>query len=194
MSTLGDAVGRGLAVLLAVASLAAAGAASAAAQSFPVPSCGWASSSLLSRTFADPVGAGKPTWSTFAAPVLTCGYFERRPKLQIGNDPIVLLQYAELQRYRPRSGSTYVKGLGECLSSDTCPAPGRPAWLYVQQSLSAAGPSGTQYISGVDLRVQDGLNAIELQVDNSEGPLTVPSEVAQVESLARLLLPKFYWP
>jgi hypothetical protein len=193
VSALRAAIGRGILALALVASLAAAAAVSATASPFPVPSCGWASSSLVGRTFGDPVRAETPAWSTFAAPVLTCRYLERRPKLQIGNDAIVVVQYAELQRYRSLPGASFVKRLGRCLSSSTCPKRNRPAWLLVQRSASEPGLDGTQsYVTGVDLRVQDGLNAIEILVDDPNGPLTVGDGVAQVEKLARTLLPKFF--
>jgi hypothetical protein len=163
------------------------------ARSFPVPSCGWAPSSLVSKTIDDPVRAEKPAWMTVFAPILVCQYVERRPQLQLGNDPIVIVRYAENQRFMPPVGSTFVRGLGRCRNNVTCPSPHEPAWLYIRQDLTQPGPQGLPFVSGVDLRVQDGLNAIEIMVDNPDGPLAVASEAKQAERLARKLLPKFSW-
>lgn len=189
-----------------VAMCASTGAASAApapsaaatvenawARSFPVPSCGWAPSSLVSKTIDDPVRAEKPAWMTVFAPILVCRYVERRPQLQFGNDPIVTVRYAENQRFMPPAGSTFVRGLGKCVSNGTCPSPHEPAWIYIRQDLTQPGPQGLPFVSGVDLRVQDGLNAIEITVENPDGPLAVASEAKQAERLARMLLPEFSW-
>jgi hypothetical protein len=178
-------------VFVLIIALGAIGAARAAASSFPIPSCHWTPSATIGKTFEDPVRAAKPVWLTAFAPILSCGYIERQPKLQFGNDPIVIVSYAENQRFSAPRGSTFVRGLGSCLSNDTCPRPHEPAWLYVRQDPAAPGPYGLQFVSGVDLRVQDGVNAIEITLDNPDGPLAVASEVGQAERLARELLPKF---
>jgi hypothetical protein len=182
-----------LLVLVLIFALGAIGAARATASSFPIPSCQWTPSATIGKTFEDPVRAAKPVWVTVFAPILSCGYIERQPKLQFGTDPIVIVSYAEDQRFSPLHGSTFVRGLGSCLSGDACPRPHEPAWLYVKQDPAATGPYGLQFVSGVDLRVQDAVNAIEITVDNPDGPLGVVSEVGQAERLARELLPKFRW-
>ncbi|MGO9751204.1 MAG: hypothetical protein ACLP8S_29620 [Solirubrobacteraceae bacterium] len=179
-----------LAVILA---LGAIGAVTASARAFPIPSCGWAPSAVIGKTFKDPVRAAKPVWITDFAPILSCRYIERRRKLQLGSNPIVTVRYAEDQRFSPLAGSTFVRGLGSCIRDPTCPRPHKPAWLYVRWDVTAPGAGRLRFVSGVDLRVQDGLNAIEIIVDNSGGPLAVVSEAGQVERLARELLPKFSW-
>jgi hypothetical protein len=56
----------------------------------------------------------------------------------------------------------------------------------------AASPPVT-FISGLSLAVEDGLNALSIQVANPDGPVPVADETAQVEKLARVLLPHFLW-
>ena len=64
---------------------------------------------------------------------------------------------------------------------------------YTYSSTGGSGAYQMRYVSGVVLRVEDGLNSIEIIVDNPDGPLTVAGEVARVERLARRILPKFRW-
>jgi hypothetical protein len=166
--------------------------ASAKARSFPVPRCSWVSSSKIQSTFGVNVRAGKGVWVTRIAPVLTCPYFERSPKLQLGNLPIALVQYRELQRFTTK-GFTPVKGLGSCVERSSCPQPHRPAWIKVIKSRTDPAPYGIPYVAGVELRVEDGLNAIVIVVANPDGPLPVRDEIAQAKKLARALLSRFHW-
>ncbi len=180
-------------VLAMLSALGAVGATSAAARSAPIPSCGWAPASMVGEVFGDPVRMMTPEWTTVYAPLLTCGYAERQPKLQLGDAPIVAVRFAENQRFAPDPGSTFVRRLGKCVNAKACPRPNKAAWMYVQMDRSGSFTSDSQFVSEVDLRVQDGLNAIEIFVSNPYGPLAVASESAQAQRLARLLLPKFYW-
>ena len=165
---------------------------------FPVPKCGWAPASLVQKTFGVNVRAIKGSWRTQIAPVLTCAYVERRPKLQFGFVPLVTVQYRELQHFRT-TGLTYVRGLGSCVARSSCPQPHKSAWILVAHSkLTPAYPIAypiyqIPYVSGVGLYVEDGLNALVIVVSNPDGPLPVKNEVGQVEQLARKLLPLFHW-
>lgn len=181
---------RAMSVLSVVIALGMMGATSATARSFPVPSCNWTPASLVGATFNDPVRLETKVWSTDFAPLLTCTFVEHQPKFQFGDVPItVTVTYAENQRFAALNGSTYVRGLGRCLRNNACPRPHEPAWLLVRRRVTGL----QQYVSLVDLRVQDGLNAIEITVENPYGPLKVTSEVGQVERLARGVLRKFSW-
>lgn len=183
-----------VAVAVLLISGAVTGRSALAARSSPVPSCGWTPASLIDSTFGDRVRALPAAWETVIAPVLVCEYVERRPKLQFGNAPFVVVRYGEAQHFKVQRGFRVVKGLGSCFARSSCPKSGEPAWVYY--TYSSTGRSGAyqlRYVSGVVLRVEDGLNSLEIIVDNPDGPLTVAGEVARVERLARRILPKFRW-
>ncbi len=183
--------------LVAVAALiliGATGRPAAAAQSSPVPRCGWTPASSIDSTFGDRVRALPGVWATVIAPVLVCEYIERRPKLQFGDEPFVVVRYGEAQHFKVQRGFKAVRGIGRCVARSSCPEPGKPAWVYVAYSSAGGfGAYAIRYVSGVVLRVEDGLNSIEIIVDNPDGPLTVADEVGRVEQLARRILPKFRW-
>ena len=44
-------------------------------------------------------------WETVIAPVLVCEYVERRPKLQFGDAPFVVVRYGEAQHFKVQRGS-----------------------------------------------------------------------------------------
>ena len=186
-----------VAALAVAAVIACAGTTAATASGgFPVPTCGWVSTGQIKTFFGVRVRALNGVWRTSFAPVLTCRYLERRPKLQFGNVPIVAVQYRELQRFNPGPQAKPVKRLGSCVEHSSCPKPHQPAWIITQQGTTGPKPNapyGLPYVSGVTLGVEDGLNALVIQVANPDGPLPVKNEVAQVEALARKLLPKFRW-
>ncbi len=175
--------------VLAVLGMTLAFAAPAAAhrRHFPVPRCRWVSASMIDHSFGLQVNAEKGSWQTLIAPVLSCGFVEQQPQLQEAGEPIVLVQFREMQRFRPGSADVFVPHLGSCVKRMSCPRPHEPAWLYVE-------PDGaTPYSSATVLAVQDGLNAIVIEVVNPFGPLPVSNETAAVEHLARELLPRFRW-
>lgn len=163
--------------------------AGAGAKSFSVPKCSWATPKQVSKTLGESVRAKPGVWTTVTAPVLTCAYVERQPLLQAGSVPIFQIRFAETQRLKAHSKSKRVRKLGHCQGS-SCPAPGAAAWLSVTYTRKPAIYS-FRYISGVDLRVQDGLNAIEIILATPDGPLPVSNAVSRIEDLMRRLLPKF---
>jgi hypothetical protein len=179
--------------LLAVAAvgipLLAALPAPAGAKSFSVPKCSWATSKEVSKTLGESVRSLAGVWTTVTAPVLTCAYVERQPLLQASKAPILQIRFAETQRVKPRSRSKRVKKLGHCQGS-SCPVNGAAALLSVTYTRKPA-IYAFRYISGIDLRVQDGLNAIEIVLATPDGPLPVRDAVARIENLMRRLLPKF---
>ena len=174
---------------------ALAPAASAGGDGFPVPSCGWASARLVSSTIGDPVRAMKPAWRTQIAPVLTCGYVERSPRLQLGNVLLVVVQFREQQFLRPPKGAVSVSSLGSCVTRVSCPAPRRPAWLFALRSfgLPSASAYAVRFVKLEALEVEDGFNQITIVVDDPQGPLPVKDETRALERLAKKLLPRFYW-
>jgi len=171
--------------------LALAAPAGAARRHFPVPSCGWAKKAGVGKTLGLDLRALKGHWSTDIAPVLTCQLVEVHPSLQAPGAPIVTIQFRELQRFGTK-GLTYVPRLGSCVEHSSCPQPHKAAWQVVAQSPSSQN-FAFPFVAGVQLRVEDGLNAVVIQVDNPEGPLAVSDEVGAVQRLARHLLPRFYW-
>ena len=179
-------------VVLGVAFVFAADA-TAAGHKFPVPTCKWTPTSLIGRTVGVSVRGLKGKWNTDVAPVLTCGFLESQPELQFGNVDLVTVQFRELQRFKPPKNWTFVKGLGSCVEHSSCPVPGKPAWLFVNRELAQPPPYGHPFIDVLVLRVEDGLNSLTIAVDNPNGPLPVRNEVANIEGLARKLLPLFYW-
>jgi hypothetical protein len=170
-------------------------AATAGAQRFPVPSCGWAPAGLISRALGDPVRGLKPSWSTQIAPVLSCGFVERRRKLQLGGASLVVVEFREQQLVRPPSGAVSVPGLGSCIPIRTCPKAGKPAWLYELTTFGVQGNSryAVRFTKLAALEVQDGFNEITILVANPDGPLPVANEAHALERLARALAPHFYY-
>lgn len=166
-----------------------AGSASARRRHTPVPRCSWVSSTLVQRTFNLAVRARKPAWATQIAPVLTCGFNETQPNLQIAGQPIVTVQFRELQRFKVSKALTFVPHLGSCVMRSSCPVPHKPAWVYIQQT-SGSGSFGP-YVDALQLRVEDGLNTIVITVQSPYGSLPVTNELAAAEQLARKLLPRF---
>ena len=162
----------------------------AGAHGFPVPSCTWVSPALLAKTIGERVRALSPSWSSVKAPVLTCGYVERVPQLQFTNAPIVSVRFAETQSLPRGRRSKSVGGLGHCAGHAACHNGAKPADLSVTYVLKR-GLYSFRYISVVDLRVQDGLDAIEITVVTPNGPAPVFNEVSRIEGLMRLLLPRF---
>jgi hypothetical protein len=160
--------------------------ASAGASSVPVPTCAWASASAVSKTLGERVRALPGSWTTVTAPVLTCSYVERQPLLQSHNAPILQIRFDETQRLTKRAKSKKVRKLGHCQGS-TC---GAAAYLSVSYTRKPAIYS-FRYVSGIDLRVQDGLNAIEIVLSTPDGPLPVANGAARLEDLMRRLLPRF---
>lgn len=183
-------------VALAVAAIAVmlslAGPAGAHRHHRPVPSCGWARASLIARTLGINVGAAKSHWRVNIAPVLTCSYYEVTPSLAPIGEPILTIAYAEVQRFKVPSTFTFVPHLGSCVERSSCPRPHKAGWLYTQ-STNTNSAFSNPYTSIMQLRVEDGLNALAMQVFTPNGPLPVPSERAAVLKLARKLLPRFYW-
>ena len=121
--------------------------------------------------------------------MLTCAYVERQPLLQSSKVPILQIRFAESQHLTTHSKSKRVRKLGHCQASG-CSVHGAAAWLSVTYTRKPAIYS-FRYISGVDLRVQDGLNAIEIVLATPDGPLPVSDAVSRIEDLMRRLLPKF---
>ena len=114
-------------VLLVLLSGALAPVAVAGGGGIPVPSCGWAPAGLVSHSIGDSVKPLKPVWTTQIAPVLSCGYTERNPHLQLGNAAVVVVQFRELQWIRAsarRQAGVAARQLRE------------------RQGLPAAGPAG----------------------------------------------------
>jgi hypothetical protein len=178
-----------LAVVAAGIPLFGALSAPAGAKSFSVPKCSWATSKDASKVLGEPVRSLPGVWTTVSAPVLTCAYVERQPLLQAGKAPILQIRFAETQRLKAHSKSKRVKKLGHCQGS-SCPVNGAAALLSVTYTRKPA-IYPFRYISGIDLRVQDGLNAIEIVVATPDGPLPVRDAVSRIEDLMRRLLPKF---
>jgi hypothetical protein len=178
-----------------IAALALYACAGAGARKFPVPSCTWVSTAAVSAAVGEPVRALPERWRTFHAPVLTCYYAERTPHVQLGNLPLVSIQFAELQFYHVVKGEQPVRGIGVCVNRSTCPQPGRPAWLFsaTNQVTRARAPYVFTFISEERLFVQDGINAIAVGVQNPSGPLRVKNVTARLKSLARSLMQRFYW-
>jgi hypothetical protein len=183
------------AVLLLGLAGALAPAATAGGQRFPVPSCGWAPAGLISRTLGDAVRGLKPSWGTQIAPVLSCGYVERRPKLQVAGASLVLIEFREQQRVRPPSGAVSVPGLGSCVPNRTCPKAGKAAWLYELTTFGAKGNSryAVRFTKLAALEVEDGFNELTIAVVNPNGPLPVANESHTLERLALTLAPRFYY-
>jgi cell division septation protein DedD len=129
------------AALLLVGALAPATA--SARGRFPVPSCGWAPAPLVSQAIGDAVSATPPSWTTSIAPVLTCRYLEREPSLQLADVAVVQIEFREQQFVRPPAGAVSIPGLGSCIARVSCPAPGRPAWLFSLQSTPMTTTSTT---------------------------------------------------
>ena len=177
-------------------------AATAAGHRFPVPKCSWVPASLVSRTFGVPVRAGRPVWRTNVAPELICPFSEKNHRLQVAGEPIALVAFHELVRFKTK-GFRFVRHLGSCVVHSSCPEPHKPAWIRTVTGqvgsypygfhASPQRPYGFSYIAGVELRVEDGLNYLQILVVNPFGALPVKGEVGQVEKLARKLLPLFRW-
>lgn len=157
---------------------------------FPVPKCGWVSGSVIHHEFGVGVRAKKGYWKTRIAPVLTCNAFERHPDLQEPGKPIVQVQFREMQRFRPSSRAVFVPHLGSCRRRSSCPRGHKAAWLLTDQSDYG---TSTIHTSATLLAVEDGLNAIVIEVVNPFGALPVASEVKATEHLARELVPRFRW-
>lgn len=174
-----------------VVALGCAAPAGAARRHFPVPSCGWAKKAGIGKTFGLDIRALKGQWTTQIAPVLTCGFVEVHPNFQAPGAPIITIQFRELQRFQTK-GFTYVRGLGSCVEHSSCPRPHKAAWQVVDQVNSSPNYS-FPFVAGVQLRVEDGLNAMVVQVTNPDGPLGISDEVGAAKALARRLLPRFYW-
>jgi hypothetical protein len=177
------------AVVALIGALSAVVSAPAGAKSSKVPTCAWAPAKDVSKTIGEPVRARAGVWSTVTAPVLTCAYVERQPLLQAANVPILQIRFAETQTVSKGSKSKKVKKLGHC-ATQPCPVKGAAAWLSVTYTRKPAIYS-FRYVSGVDLRVQDGLNAIEIVLATPDGPMPAGDPVTRIEALMRLLLPKF---
>lgn len=160
---------------------------------FPVPSCRWVPTSLIKSELGLSVRALAPQWTTDVAPVLTCSFVERSPQLQFGDVPIVTVQFRELQRFRVTAGSVFVPRLGSCVVHSSCPVAHKSAFQLVGHATGGTPPYLSQFVSGIDLRAEDGLNFLRIVVDNPDGPLPVANEVAAAHKLARVLLPKFRW-
>ncbi|HWD63564.1 MAG TPA: hypothetical protein VG405_00195 [Solirubrobacteraceae bacterium] len=175
---------------LAAASVMLTCAAPASAHRFPIPRCGWVSKSRVQRTFGVQVKARKPYWATKIAPVLHCNFTERQSGLQVPGQPIVRVQFRELQRLEPQSGFVPVEHLGNCRRRVSC-TKGKSAWLYTQQAYSSLSP--TPFTASVSLGVEAGLNSIVIQVANPFGPLPVANEVTAAEHLAKKLARRFRW-
>jgi hypothetical protein len=183
------------AVLLVGAAGALAPAATAGGRRFPVPSCGWVPAAQISETVGEPVRALKPVWTTDIAPVLSCQYRERVPKLQLKGDVLFDVQFREQQLLQPPTGAVSVGGLGSCIAGRTCPKAGHPAWLFelAGRGIVGASPYAVKFTQLTALEVEDGFNQLTLVVQNPQGPLPVTDEVRALEQLARRLLPRFYW-
>jgi hypothetical protein len=182
-----------LATMSTFAVLLMTAAPTSAHRSFPVPSCKWTPTSLIDRTYHLRVRELRPVWVNQIAPVLACGWVERKPKLEQQGLPIVIVQFRELQRF-PVKGFTYVPHLGTCFNSRpaTCPVPSKAAWVRTVPALGF-GQYAEPFAAGIVLRVEDGLNMIEIETINQNGPLPVRNPVAATEVLARKLLRHFYW-
>ena len=176
--------------LLALPAFGLISAAPASAHRFPVPRCGWARPSLIDKTFGLQVNASKPYWTTQIAPVLHCNYLEQQPSLQEVGEPIVSLEFREIQRFKVQPGMTPVKALGSCRVHISCPKGTRQAaWIYMVDS--AGSSSSTAFTSGLLLEVEDGLNQITIEVENPFGPLPVSNEEDAAIHLAKKLVPRF---
>jgi hypothetical protein len=183
---------RAAGVLVALGlTLALAAPAAAHARRFPVPRCGWVTASMIDHSFGLQVNATKGAWKTLIAPVLSCSFVEQHARLQAAGDPIVLVQFREIQRFRPGEADVFVPHLGSCVKHFSCPRSHKPAWLYVHQA--ADGMLPTPFSDATVLAVQDGLDSIVIEVANPFGPVPVANESAAVEQLARKLLPRFRW-
>jgi hypothetical protein len=180
------------AVLLLGIAGALAPAATAGSRRFPVPSCGWAPAGLISRTLGDAVRGLKPAWGTQIAPVLSCGYVERRPKLQVAGTSLVVIQFREQQRVRPPSGSVSVPGVGSCVPNRTCPKDGKPAWLYELTTFGVQGHSryAVRFTKLAALEFEDGFNEITIVVVTPDGPLPVANEADALQRLGRPRAPR----
>jgi hypothetical protein len=147
---------------------------------------------MVGHLFGDSVRSKAPAWSTTFAATLTCAYDELSPKHQTAGGDFVTIQFRESQRFTVPSGWTSVGGLGTCILRTSCPAPHEPAWVQTTIGYTQ-GPNSYAYSSTVILRVEDGTNAIQITVNDPLTPL-LADPVAQAESLARKLLPRFRWP
>jgi hypothetical protein len=170
-------------------------AATAGGRAFPVPSCGWAPARVITGTVGEPVRALAPVWGTEIAPVLTCRYAERVPKLQLGGSPLVSIQFREQQLVRPPAGAVSVPGLGSCVAGRTCPKSGKAAWLFQVSTAAGAGKSryAVRFTKLAALEFEDGFNEITIIVVNPNGPLPIANEARALERLARKLAPEFYF-
>jgi hypothetical protein len=178
-----------------VLAAALAPAAAAGGRRFPAPSCGWVPAREIGGAIDDPVSALAPAWTTDIAPVLTCGYVERQPKLQLGNVPLVTVQFRDQQLVRPPKGAVGVSHLGSCMAGVSCRAKDQVAWVYSLAGYRAVSdsPYAARFVKLEALGVQDGLNQITIVVDNPDGPLALADETDALVRIARRLLPRFYW-
>jgi hypothetical protein len=176
--------------VLVATGLALSAAAATARTSSPVPTCKWAPKSLIDKDLKVSVKAPKASFTVQYAPVLTCSYVETKSDFQAKGKPIVSIGFRESQHFIPPSAFTPVKGLGSCLAR-SCPKPHKPAWIDVTHATTGTAPYAMTYVSGVTLFVEDGLNCVTITVQNPNDALPVKDETAQVEKLARSLLPRF---
>jgi hypothetical protein len=175
---------------LAVAAASLVCVAPASAHRFPIPRCSWVSRARVQNTFGVQVTARKPYWVTKLAPVLHCNFVETQPNLQVAGQPIVRVEFREIQRLEPQAGFVPVAHLGDCRRAVSC-TDGQSAWLYSQEASTSLSP--TPFTAAVSLGVQAGLNSIVIQVQNPFGPVPVANEVTAAEHLGKRLARRFHW-
>jgi hypothetical protein len=162
-----------------------------AARAFPIPKCRWTPASLIGRAFGVPVSLKPPAWTTSLGVTLSCPYAEVRPAFQAAGAELVVIEFHESQWFSVGSGWRLVNGLGSCIARTSCPQPHEPAWVQTTWTYTP-GPDSFAYVSGMILRVEDGVNGIQITVSDPRAPLPTDA-VARALVLARELLPRFHW-
>jgi hypothetical protein len=126
--------------------------------------------------------------------VLSCGYREKKAKLQASGVNLVTISYGELQYLHLARGWRPLSGIGTCADSVHCRQQGSPAWFVQNQGFpKSSAPYAVAYPSAFGLYVKDGLNFVTVAIKNPKGPLTVSGELGKAERLIRPVLPRFLW-
>lgn len=155
----------------------------------PVPSCSWTSASYVGHLLKDPVKLSKPGPYNGT---LDCIFHERHRKLTLKGQGagtyLLSLHYATFAGFTTPDGAKPVPGLGNC--SQGCPG-NKPAWLTLTKGLPVGKFKGKKILTQAELDIADGSNSITILCFTPRGTLKV-HEVAQLEKLARKVLPRFY--
>jgi hypothetical protein len=155
----------------------------------PVPTCSWTPAAYVGGLVKDAVRLSQP--DPYNGTTLFCQYYELHRKLSLEGQEtwLVQVQYGTFGSFQIPSGATPVAGLGDC--SKGCPG-NRPAWLLVIRGYPDTGkPSKTKIVTSEILDVQDGSNDVSIGINTPLGSLP-GDETADIEAIARKVLPSFY--